>query len=1277
MNKIIFAIIILINLNLFAQWEHYKSENLPVRIEPQTDKELIREILIEIQNSIFVSSNDYLKYIDGNAKVKKHAIDEIIFEELYYFKLENIEIEIKDGLANVNCEIVFPGKKIINEKMILSKYLNSWKIKSSSFIIDYLSYRYSKFENVNPLIQSPRSSVISELYYSTTALLQREAWGTDIFTINRSVTRDILSLALFSDIADGEVVALENTADKFSVISDNTWNRLIYMSDAGLWMKSYGDNSGDIQLLNPTSVSLDKFGNIFVLSGNPSKISQLIYDSNYGLINFVKDINISGYMTKPVDIAHDCNSTPDIVTDDKIWVADELGNAIYKLNWEGAQVAKYTSFRNNSTGEIISINNPSKIVVPQNPWNNFTIGLIDQNKKRIIFITDIFNIQGEEILCDFFEYTFSQSLDVTLNSLSYFLGRSNESIWVSDERNKCFHILNVKSGYLGSLSYLNNIVQWNKPLNMISTAMSNSYGGYYGLMTIDDWNSINGINTYYEGAELRNIFARYNVPSFCSPINTNIYGTFLTRSKVNIDLHYYKANLINRVMTDFNFDCNKDWPIFQFCNPYLPSEVGMYTAKIFVEPQDNDNYGDWQMTPLEYNFHFALPVSGALNGPSQFSNCSDLTFNVDIQSGSGDFTYSWFIRKGSNHSWVPLSGNSNQLILPVNDGNTTFTLRCDVHDSFNNTEISLSKSVNGITQIGALTSDETWCGNIEIWGDVIVPRDITLSIEPGALLSFKNNASLIIDGSLISNGEYYNKIGFNFISPDYEYQNGIKINQGGTANISYSVIDNAYIGITINETNADINNCEISNCGRGIYLYRTNYANEDSWLMDNKIRDCYWYGISMYQSSPYIIGNELYDNGMALFCDQYSSPYLGYAETYGNNYIHNNSIGLFANFSSNPFLGRTGCIAFGGNNSFVNQTSYHIEALNDCEILAENNWWDSFAGKFYSYNSNIDYEPYLESPPFNNLNNMKNSPEELAFDSKFAQRGFDSKVTTEEKELGFQNDWCIKWKLLYARNLIEVKKYKQAQKICKDVIEEYPDSSLTHYAVDLLWQASRRGDNDSLKGFFKKLSNKKAKKKLYASAEKILAGFERNLRIENLDRIIAKYSGEQILEAVLFDKFIYYFKEQKNKQLARDISNQLDSLFPGTHTALEAHRFLGDEQQGGNMLSKVNLGSENMVVTGADNLPKEYELRGNYPNPFNPSTTISYGIPEESKVQITIYDILGTRVTELVNEIQSAGYYNVTFNARNLASGIYIYRLTAVKPDGKLFDKVSKLMLLK
>ncbi len=95
--------------------------------------------------------------------------------------------------------------------------------------------------------------------------------------------------------------------------------------------------------------------------------------------------------------------------------------------------------------------------------------------------------------------------------------------------------------------------------------------------------------------------------------------------------------------------------------------------------------------------------------------------------------------------------------------------------------------------------------------------------------------------------------------------------------------------------------------------------------------------------------------------------------------------------------------------------------------------------------------------------------------------------------------------------------------------------------------------------------------------------------------------------------------------------------------------------------------------------PESFHLKQNYPNPFNPTTTIKFALPTQSQVTVTIYDILGREVKELVNDRLQAGYYHFSWNASMYATGVYFYRIVAqsLSGDRRSFVKVKKLLLLK
>jgi flagellar hook assembly protein FlgD len=79
-----------------------------------------------------------------------------------------------------------------------------------------------------------------------------------------------------------------------------------------------------------------------------------------------------------------------------------------------------------------------------------------------------------------------------------------------------------------------------------------------------------------------------------------------------------------------------------------------------------------------------------------------------------------------------------------------------------------------------------------------------------------------------------------------------------------------------------------------------------------------------------------------------------------------------------------------------------------------------------------------------------------------------------------------------------------------------------------------------------------------------------------------------------------------------------------------------------------------------------------YPNPFNPITTIEYGLPKDSQVSITVYDMLGRIVKELINEKQSAGFHSIKWDASDLSNGLYLVKMAAGK-----YQKSQKVMLVK
>ena len=103
-----------------------------------------------------------------------------------------------------------------------------------------------------------------------------------------------------------------------------------------------------------------------------------------------------------------------------------------------------------------------------------------------------------------------------------------------------------------------------------------------------------------------------------------------------------------------------------------------------------------------------------------------------------------------------------------------------------------------------------------------------------------------------------------------------------------------------------------------------------------------------------------------------------------------------------------------------------------------------------------------------------------------------------------------------------------------------------------------------------------------------------------------------------------------------------------------------------NEIYMVNLGEESMMI------PQDFTLNNPYPNPFNPITTISFGVPEDSHVSLEIFDINGRQVTTLMSDKLDAGYHEVHWDATSQSSGLYIIKMQS----GRFVD-TQKLMLIK
>jgi hypothetical protein len=146
---------------------------------------------------------------------------------------------------------------------------------------------------------------------------------------------------------------------------------------------------------------------------------------------------------------------------------------------------------------------------------------------------------------------------------------------------------------------------------------------------------------------------------------------------------------------------------------------------------------------------------------------------------------------------------------------------------------------------------------------------------------------------------------------------------------------------------------------------------------------------------------------------------------------------------------------------------------------------------------------------------------------------------------------------------------------------------------------------------------------------------------------------------------IGYLKGQGNSNTQTNYSYEDNKLATGKYN----YRLKQTDNNGNYKYYSLN----NTIEVGA---PQKYNLSQNYPNPFNPVSKINYELPKDSKVNIMIFDVLGREVMSLVNQEQKAGFYTVTADAKNLASGNYFYRLIA-KSDNNENVITKKMTVIK
>jgi hypothetical protein len=491
--------------------------------------------------------------------------------------------------------------------------------------------------------------------------------------------------------------------------------------------------------------------------------------------------------------------------------------------------------------------------------------------------------------------------------------------------------------------------------------------------------------------------------------------------------------------------------------------------------------------------------------------------------------------------------------------------------------------------------------------------------------------------------------------------------------ISYTKIEYAKFGMRVIDASPTITNSYIYKCGRGVQLSTSN-----SEISFNKIERCYEYGILVnLGSNPLIEGNEICFNNtqatsaknqISIGLQGNNSPVIRNNTIYGGesiptggislwvsgagsfsnaviegNTIFNNSFGMTMLSSSNGVINAVvrnnkiynnninPNVLVSGSGINVNGSSFNQPVITQNEIYG--NWWGV----------TIQNGTIVQAGPQPNLGNIENADTtddgmNIIYNNIQGTDVFDLYNNCTNDIWAQNNDWRV-----YDSLSIEQHIFHKADDPAHGLVKFIPFSGFIPV---------------ELKSFTANVIDNIVLLEWVTASEVNNSGFE----IERRNPPLPKDPSDNPLQG----------GENNSWERIGFVEGK------GTITEIQFYSFADEELKPGlytYRLKQIDFDGTfeySPVVEVEVGIPEQFELFQNYPNPFNPSTVISYQLPVNSIVTLKVYDLLGREVATLVDEYKPAGRYEVEFDAGNLASGSYFYKLQAGE-----FIETKKLILMK
>ncbi len=596
------------------------------------------------------------------------------------------------------------------------------------------------------------------------------------------------------------------------------------------------------------------------------------------------------------------------------------------------------------------------------------------------------------------------------------------------------------------------------------------------------------------------------------------------------------------------------------------------------------------------------------------------------------------------------------------------------------------------------TTTSSIYGTFDFTSNYTVGSTETLTILSGSTLNFASGKRLIVYGTLSAVGTSGNKITFTRSGSSGSWL-GILYHSGSDGDLQHANISHASYGVYCYYSSPDIRDNTFTNNTYGIYMNHSNSIIDGNTLtsdklsmyssnptMDNNVisgkvylnnSDPNMYNnlltqefIQLYASNPYLYKNTIVGSGIfALWAENNSSPQLGGAGSQrGYNRLGpvDDIVTIYAINHSQPFLGTGAASGYtdGGYNTVLAEHASLASTDGTSEIKADYTWWGTASPSPGLFSGNVDHLAPLPSDPGGGYVPKAIGSGQLALSP--------SEPTVKDTS-------SAAWLWNHGKHLWHKHGSAKALGIFKRLIADYSSTPEAHYALTKLAKINFSRKDVGFAPYLHGLQQMALDSDLQAAIMDVLA-------IEHLRRndiATAKSISEQTLKQYpdteheftgLFNLFNIYYHDLNDAEGAQSILTQLKTKYPDRSLTLWAQEEMGEEVNW-NALGKSTV-SEGIVQV-QEQIPAEYYLGSNYPNPFNPMTSIKFGLPTESMVRLTVYDIMGREVITLVDEYRPEGTHQVMWDSKDksggkVASGIYIY---TIKTDH--FIRARKMVLLK